>query len=141
MNNTSSSGALSMLRPTVGGRKNRFVAIFTGGAPIVGLAYAGCHIEKYDGGSAGSPSGRTRLRTPKVSVTTSESTRVIEPTGSVSGTTNQSFPYEPAYSIIIRCARSVGPTGTRPYATFASSISQNRGAGAPGNVTGTGTDR
>ena len=43
-------------------------------------------------GNPGSPIGRSRLRTPKLSVTTSELTVVSEPTGSVSGTMNQSLP-------------------------------------------------
>src|SRR4029077_5908409 len=136
MNSTSSSGALSMLRLSVGGRKKRFVASF--GPSGDGFLNDDCHNEKKAGGKAGAPPGRKRLRTPNVSVTTSESMRVTEPTGSVSGTTNQSFPYELAYSIAIKCARSVGPTGTSPYAIRASSISQKRGAGAPGNVTGAG---
>src|SRR5262252_5087970 len=112
MNKTSSSGALSRVRLSVGGRKNRLVATF--GPSGDGFLNAGCHNEKNAGGSAGSPIGRTRLRTPNVSVTTSDSTRVTEPTGSVSGTMNQSLPYELAYSIAIRCAISGGPTETRP---------------------------
>jgi hypothetical protein len=49
-----------------------------------------------------------------VSVTTKESTLVTLPTGTVSGTTYQSLPYVLAYSIMSRCARSVGPAGTKP---------------------------
>ena len=127
------------MRISVGGRKKRLTTGF--GAPVLNDAAAFCaicHIEKKGTGRFGSPIGRTRLRTPNVSVTTSESTRVTDPTGNVSGTMNQSLPYVLAYSIIIRCARSVGPTGTSPYAMRASSISQNRGAGAPAKLTGAG---
>src|SRR5262245_61670916 len=138
MNSTSSSGPLSIVRLSVGGRKKRLVTIFGGGPGKTGggVLYADCHSEKNAGGSAGSPIGRTRVRTPKVTTTTGESMRDTEPTGRRSGTTNQSFPYVLAYSIIIRCARSVGPTGTSPYAMRASSSSQKRGAGAPGKFTG-----
>ena len=51
-----------------------------------------CHIDQFGRGNARSPIGRSSVRTPKLSVTTSESIRVSDPTGSVSGTTNQSLP-------------------------------------------------
>src|SRR4029434_8000617 len=104
MNSTSSSGALSSVRGRVGGRKKRFGTTFSA-ALDGGFFTDGCHIEKKAGGRAGSLIGRTRLRTPKVSVTTSESTRVTDPTGSVSGTTNQSFPSLLAACIIITVCR------------------------------------
>ena len=47
---------------------------------------------QFASGSVRSPIGRSSERTPKLSVTTSELTAVSEPTGSVSGTTNQSLP-------------------------------------------------
>src|SRR3982751_6859506 len=83
---TSSVGALSSVRLSVGARKKRFVMTLVE-LPRAGSAF--CHIEKYGAGNAGSPIGRSRLRTPKVSVTTSESTRVTEPTGKAIGITNQ----------------------------------------------------
>src|SRR6202011_3863974 len=103
----------SVLRARVGGRKKRLDTGGPTGLPALRLA-AHCHMEKNGAGRAGSPMGRSRLRTPNVSVTTSESTRVTLPTGSVRGTMNQSLPYALAYPVNKRWARSVGPAGTRP---------------------------
>ena len=91
MNRTSSSGPLSIVRLRVGGRKKRFAATLAA-LNECGFRNDDCHNEKFAAGIAGSPIGRIRLRTPNVSVITSDSTRVTEPTGRVSGTTNQSFP-------------------------------------------------
>ena len=81
-----------MTRPEAGGMKNRLDA----GRAIVSVParrrYACCHIDQFAAGSARSPIGRSSVRTPKLSVTTSEFTLVTEPTGKVSGTTNQSLP-------------------------------------------------
>ena len=51
-----------------------------------------CHMEKLRATVPHVPIGLSSVRTPKLSVTTRESTRLIDPTGSVSGTMNQSLP-------------------------------------------------
>ena len=91
MNRTSSSGPLSIVR-LERRRQEETIRDHLAALNEFGFRSDDCHSEKFGAGIAGSPIGRIRVRTPKVSVTTSESTRVTEPTGSVSGTTNQSFP-------------------------------------------------
>ena len=51
-----------------------------------------CHMEKFRATVPHMPIGLSSVRTPKLSVTTRESTLLIDPTGRVSGTTNQSLP-------------------------------------------------
>ena len=60
-----------MVRGSVGGRKKRLVATLAA-LNAFGFRKDDCHSEKCGAGIAGSPIGRMRLRTPNVSVTTSD---------------------------------------------------------------------
>ena len=127
-NATSSIAGPAVFIPSVGGTNS---VSRSSGSPVMAVVRYIDH-GRWNGFVSGPTVGATSDSTPNVSRTRIDVIVTTDPTGTSSGTTNQSSPYTRAKSVSSIRTMSVLPACTPAKLTRPSSISQWRWAGMPG---------